>query len=156
MTTTAKTERMFKATLVRGETFFHRDLKFYKGQAQSIPESTKKKLEKSAVDRYTMQGPDGKEVEVKQKFKFELIQGASGKAPLTPEEKKALKLKELQAMQGEELADDYQEGDGEVIIDETEADESTDDDVVIDEDAEAPVTKPAAAKAPVKAPPRKR
>ena len=94
--------KQFKATLVRGSTYILGPLKFERGVPKVVDVETKNKLTARAVDRLTMQGADGKELAVKQKFKFEPISAKEVSA-------KADKAKELEAMKGDggvEFTDD--------------------------------------------------
>lgn len=93
-----KQEIKYKATLIRGMTYTIGALQFVKNVPKIIDAALKAKLAARAVDRFTMTGADGKEVAIKQKFKFEEVKGD---APAPKKASPAEKLKELEAMQGD-------------------------------------------------------
>lgn len=120
--------KQYKATLVRGESYMLGNKKFARGIPVTVSEEEKKKLQTNAVLRYTVQGADGKEVDIKQQFKFEEIKGAAA-AP------KSDKLKELEAMQGDggvEFEDDAEDEDDSEAEEETD-ENASDDEYAVDE-----------------------
>ncbi len=120
--------KSYKATLVRGETYYLGPKRFERNIGQPVTEEEMKKLKARAVDRLTTTSADSKEVTIRQKFKFEEVVGAPAKG-------KADKLAELAAMQGsggiEFEEEDAAEGE------EAEAEEEGDD--TGEEEAAAPV-----------------
>lgn len=150
--------KKYKATLVRGETYILGNKTWNRSipalRSHTVDAATMKHLKASAVDRYTLNGPDGKEVDIKCKFKFEEVPelaetkgGASGKVD---------KLAELASMQndgGVDFDDDEAE-DEELDADESDdefadeeqddagdADTAGDEDDVVEEHAPAPKAK---------------
>ncbi len=92
-------EKKYEATLVRGETYAIGAYIFLKRKPQIINAELRRKLELSAIDRYTMTGSEGKEVEVKQKFHFKEV--AEIAAPSRAKQMAKSKADELEEMLGD-------------------------------------------------------
>ncbi len=122
--------KQYEATLVRGETYAIGKYIFLKRKPQVIDAETKAKLEISAIDRYTMTGSEGKEVEIKQKFLFKEVQAVNN----------AVKVK----TRAEEIAE--MQGDGGVEFDEDAGKETKEDEYSVEEDESGAVTKTARTK----------
>ncbi len=114
------------ATLIRGETYYLGTRRFERGKKQLVSASDKEKLVEHAVDRLTVTDGGYKEVDVRQKFRFE----ASNEAAPTKVDRAA----EFEAMQNK----------GGVDFEDDDADE--------DQDDEDPDKKVGKGKQPEKAP----
>lgn len=98
--------KKYKATLVRGETYVLGNKTWLRGQSHPIDANTKRHLEQSAVDRLTTTGPDGKEVSLRQKFKFEVITELEETAAAKGKSDKLAELESMQNDGGVDFEDD--------------------------------------------------
>ena len=112
----------YKATLVRGETYYlGPENRFERGIPKVVSAAEMKKLKRNAVERRTIISGEEKEVDVVCKFKFEPVTSSVAV--------KGDKAKELAEMQGDGGVDFDEEDEDEVEAEDaadTEADEAGD------------------------------
>lgn len=109
--------KKFEAKLVRGQTYVLEAKTWHRGTTHEVDADTKKHLEDSAIDRLTLNGPDGKEVSIRCKFVFKPVD-------VKDEVEETDKFDDLLSMQN----------DGGVGFEDDDSDNETDDDA--DEETE--------------------